>query len=132
MHEVEEKPYGFQITFQGFLQGDDIARFNQEMKKYVEHQTGNFAVLVDLREMRTFPQDAQQKLMEIIMYCRDRGMNRNAVVVNSAITKIQANRLAKETEVEEIRFIDAAQVDDWRQTAEDWLIKGKEPERMAS
>lgn len=132
MHQVEEKPYGFQITFQGFLQGDDIARFNEEMKKYVEHQTGNFAVLVDLREMRTFPQDAQQKLMEIIMYCRDRGMNRNAVVVNSAITKIQANRLAKETQVEEIRFIDAAQVDDWRKTAEDWLIKGKEPERMAS
>lgn len=132
MFQVEEKPYGFQVTFEGFLQGEDVERFGGQMAKAVERQSGDFAVLVDLREMRTFPQEAQQKLMEVILYCRERGMNRNAVVVNSAITKIQANRLAKETQVEDIRFIDAAQVDDWQKAAEDWLVKGTEPERMAS
>lgn len=132
MFEVKEKPYGFQVTFEGFLQGEDIMQFGDAVKTHVARQSGDYAVLVDLREMRTFPQDAQKKLMEVILYCKERGMNRNAVVVNSAITKIQANRLAKETQIEDIRFIDAAQVDDWHQTAEDWLVRGKEPGRMAS
>jgi len=132
MHKIDEKPYGFKVTFHGFMQGEDVERFNKEMKRNADRQHGEFAVLVDLRETRTFPPEAQIGLMEIINYCRERGMNRNAVVVNSAITKIQANRLAKEGSIEHIRFIDAAETDDWEQTAEDWLVRGKEPARLAS
>ncbi|HMB52406.1 MAG TPA: hypothetical protein VKU40_03760 [Thermoanaerobaculia bacterium] len=132
MHKIDEKPYGFKVTFHGFMQGEDVERFNSEMKRNADRQREDFAVLVDLRETRTFPPEAQMGLMEIINYCRERGMNRNAVVVNSAITKIQANRLAKEGNVEHIRFIDCAGNDDWEQQAEDWLVHGKEPARMAS
>lgn len=132
MHQIDERPYGFKVTFQGFMQGDDVARFNQEMKRVADRQSGDFGVLVDLRETRTFPPEAQMGLMEIIGYCREKGMNRNAVVVNSAITKIQANRLAKEGAIEHIRFIDAAENPDWERTAEAWLVHGTEPASMAS
>lgn len=130
MHKIDEKPYGFKITFHGFMQGEDVERFNTEMKRNADRQREDFAVLVDLRETRTFPPEAQIGLMEIINYCRERGMNRNVVVVNSAITKIQANRLAKEGNIQHIRFIDSAGNDEWEQQAEDWLVHGKEPARM--
>jgi len=132
MHRIDDKPYGFVVTFEGFMQGEDIVRFSEDMKKRVKRQSGEFGVLVDLRETRTFPPDAQMALMGHITWCIERGLNRNAVVVNSAITKIQASRLAKETATTNIRFIDAAQTEDAMEVAEDWLVKGKEPERMAS
>jgi len=131
MHQIEKKPYGFKIAFEGFFQGQDVERFAEEMKRQVGRQSGDFAVLVDLRETRTFPPEAQTGLMEIIGFCAEKGMNRNVIVVNSAISKIQANRLARESGVVDIRFLDAAEVNDWEKVAEDWLIRGKEFEAMA-
>lgn len=130
MHQIESKPYGYIIVFEGFFHGQDITRFSDDMKTQVNRRGGNdpFAVVVDLRETRTFPPEAQVGLMDIIAYCAQRGMNRNVIVINSAIAKIQANRLARESGVVDIRFIDAAHVDDWEQVAEDWLLRGKEIE----
>ncbi len=124
MHQIEPKPYGFKIAFEGFLKAEDIARFSDEMQRNLPQSLEDFAVVVDLRETRTFPPDAQAELMKIISYCHERGMNRNVIVVNSAITKIQANRLAREGGVGDIRFIDAAHDPDWEKTAEDWLLRG--------
>lgn len=128
MHNIEERPYGFKVSFEGFLKGEDIARFSEQMQKSLPSNQQEFAVLVDLRETRTFPPEAQAELMKIISVCHQQGMNRNVIVVNSAITKIQANRLARESGVGDIRFIDAAHDPNWEQTAEDWLIRGKEPQ----
>lgn len=130
MHQIEKRPYGFKISFEGFFQGQDVDRFAADMKRQVAGKSGEFAVLVDLQQSRTFPPEAQAGLMEIIGYCAEKGMNRNVIVVNSAISKIQANRLAREAGVVDIRFLDAAEVDDWEKVAEDWLIRGKEFEAM--
>ena len=131
MHSIEERPYGFKVSFEGFLKGEDIARFSEQMQRSLPPGQQEFAVLVDLRETRTFPPEAQAELMKIISFCHERGMNRNVIVVNSAITKIQANRLARESGVGDIRFIDAAHDPHWERTAEDWLVRGKEP-RLAN
>lgn len=132
MYHVEPKPYGFLVVFEGFLEAKDMETFKDAMEKNLARAPDDFGILVDLRNMRTFPQEAQGKLLEIMSYCHERGMNRNSVVVNSAITKIQASRLAKESGVPNVRFIDAADVDDWMAEAEGWLVDGKEPQRMAS
>ena len=128
MHNIHPKPYGYKIAFEGFFQGEDVDRFSEDMKRHVTRRGSDepFAVVVDLREARTFPPEAQAGLMEIIGFCAQHGMNRNVIVVNSAISKIQANRLARESGVVDIRFLDAAQVDDWEKVAEDWLIRGKD------
>lgn len=132
MYKIEEKSFGFEVSFAGFLQGPDILKFREEMERKVVDQREPFGVLVDLRESRTFPAEAQAGLMQIIGYCREHGMERNAVVVNSAITKIQAARLARETQIAHVRFLDAADNPEWRRQAEDWLTKGAEPDKIAS
>jgi hypothetical protein len=132
MYKIEEKSFGFEVSFSGFLQGPEILEFRQEMETKVTGQREPFGVLVDLRESRTFPAEAQAGLMQIIGYCREHGMERNAVVVNSAITKIQAARLARETQIPHVRFLDAADNPEWRRQAEEWLTKGKEPDRPSA
>jgi hypothetical protein len=132
MYKIEEKSFGFEVSFSGFLQGPEILEFRQEMETKVTGQREPFGVLVDLRESRTFPAEAQAGLMQIIGYCREHGMERNAVVVNSAITKIQAARLARETQIPHVRFLDAADNPEWRRQAEDWLTQGKEPDRPSA
>lgn len=126
MFRVDDKPYGFEIAFTGFPRGEHISELSREMQAAMERQRGPFGVLVDLRETRTFPADAQERLMELIAFCRQHGMNRNAVVVNSAITRIQAGRLAREGGIEDVRFFDAAEEPDWRRTAEEWLAEGSD------
>lgn len=130
MYKIEEKSFGFEVSFSGFLQGPDVLKFREEMERKVAGQREPFGVLVDLRESRTFPAEAQAGLMQIIGHCREHGMERNAVVVNSAITKIQAARLARETQIPHVRFLDAATNPEWRRQAEDWLIKGSEPDQI--
>ncbi|HEX2252844.1 MAG TPA: hypothetical protein VHQ65_06235 [Thermoanaerobaculia bacterium] len=127
MYKITDRPYGYEIAFQGFLQGSDIEAFGKEMEKKAVNHRGNFGVIVDLREGRTFPAEAQSKLMQVISFCAENGMNRNVLVADSAILKIQSNRLAKEGGVDAIRLVDPAQHADWRRVAEDWLIHGKEP-----
>jgi hypothetical protein len=132
MYKIEEKPFGFEVSFSGFMQGPDILQFRSEMEPKLVSQKSPFGILVDLRESRTFPAEAQAGLMQIIGLCREHGMERNAVVVNSAITKIQAARLARETQIPHVRFLDAADNPEWRRQAEEWLTKGTEPDQIAS
>lgn len=132
MYKIEEKPFGFEVAFSGFMQGSDIATFRGEMEPMIRSQREPFGVLVDLRESRTFPADAQAGLMQMIGLCLEYGMERNVVVVNSAITKIQAARLARETQIAQVRFLDAADNPEWRRQAEDWLTNGKEPDRPSA
>ena len=130
MYKIHDKPFGFEVSFSGFLQGEDVLKFRQEMERKAANQREPFGVLVDLRESRTFPPEAQIGMMQIIGYCKEHGMERNAVVVNSAITKIQAARLARETQIPEVRFLDAAINPDWRSQAEAWLTTGTEPDKL--
>jgi hypothetical protein len=130
MYSIEEKPFGFEVAFKGFIQGPDLAQFREQLVQKVSARREPFGMLVDLRESRTFPAEVQAGLMQMIGFCIEQGMERNAVVVNSAITKIQAARLARETNIPQVRFLDAAINPDWRGQAEAWLATGTEPDKL--
>ena len=67
-------------------------------------------------------------LKEAILFCKKVGMERNAVVLNSAIATLQARRLGKETGTDRwARYIDASHPD-WEKIALDWLVSAKDPE----
>jgi hypothetical protein len=84
---------------------------------------------MDLRNSRAFPSDARELMKEAILFCKQVGMERNAVVLNSAIATLQARRLGKETGIDRwARYIDASRPD-WEKIALDWLVKAKDPEQ---
>ena len=129
MHRIEETPYGYRVTFEGFLQRDDAGALLDSMRSTVRPREGGFSVLVDMRTSRAFPVEAQEAVKQAILLCKEAGLERNAVVANSAIATLQAKRLARETGIEAgIRYIDAASEPEWERVAVDWLTAGIDPD----
>jgi len=129
MINVTETGYGYKIVFEGFAQREDVARLAQQLGKQLAGRNQPFGCLVDLRQSRAIPADAQADLMQAIGYTTEYGMERCAVAVASAIAKIQAMRVAKETGIyETTRFVDASADPDWEKTALAWIDKGSDPD----
>ena len=130
MINVEETSYGYRINFEGFAQKADVAALSERLGKILSGHNGSFGVLVDLRQSRAIPADAQEKLMEGISYCTQYGMERCAVVVASAIAKLQAVRIAKETGIyDTTRYVDSSSDANWETTALAWIRQAKDPDR---
>lgn len=129
MYQIHETPYGIHVVFDGFLQKPEMESWRDEVLQTMNEHRGEFGALADLRAAKAFPADAQQVLFEAILKLRDRGMNRQAVIVASPITKIQATRMAKHLGMYEVvRFLDASAVENWEELGVNWVAKGIDPE----
>lgn len=129
MINVEETSYGYRINFEGFAQKADVAALSERLGQILASHNGSFGVLVDLRQSRAIPADAQEKLMEGIGFCTQYGMERCGVAVSSAIAKIQAVRIAKETGIyETTRYVDASSDPNWEKTCLEWIRQAKDPD----
>ena len=129
MHRIEQTQYGYKLVLEGFLQKQDLSTLLDDMKKTVFSRGRKFPVLLDMRHSRAFPADAQEILKEAIRFFKQVGMERHAVVLNSAIATLQLRRLGKETGIDAAsRYIDASTEQDWEKVALDWLVRAVDPE----
>jgi len=62
MYKIERKLFGYQLTFGGFIQKDEMEKWVAESKKALTGQKGNFGVFVDMRTLKPLPQDAQEAM----------------------------------------------------------------------
>ena len=128
MHRIEETSYGYRLTFEGFLQRDEAGELLAKMRSTVRPKNGGFAVLLDMRHSRAFPAEAQDLIQSALSFCKTAGLERNAVVLNSAIATLQARRLAKQTGIATwIRYIDASAEPEWEKAAVGWLADAVDP-----
>jgi hypothetical protein len=128
MHRIEETNYGYRLTFEGFLKRDEAGELLAQMKSTVKPRNGGFAVLLDMRHSRAFPAEAQEIIKEALIFCKNAGLERNAVVLNSAIATLQAKRLARETGIAQwIRYIDASAEPEWEKVAVGWVADAVDP-----
>ncbi len=129
MHRIEQTQYGYKLVFEGFLQKQDLSTLLDDMRQTIRSRGRKFPVLLDMRHSRAFPADAQVILKEAILFFKQVGMERNAVVLNSAIATLQVRRLGKETGIDATsRYIDASTEQDWEKVAIDWLVSAVDPE----
>jgi hypothetical protein len=129
MHRIEQTQYGYKLVFEGFLQKQDLSTLLDDMKQTIRSRGRKFPVLLDMRHSRAFPADAQVILKEAILFFKQVGMERNAVVLNSAIATLQARRLGRETGIDATsRYIDASTEQEWEKVAIDWLVRAVDPE----
>lgn len=129
MHRIEQTQYGYKLVFEGFLQKHDLSTLLDDMKQTIRSRGRKFPVLMDMRHSRAFPADAQVILKEAILFFKQVGMERNAVVLNSAIATLQARRLGRETGIDATsRYIDASTEQDWEKVAIDWMVRAVDPE----
>ncbi|HEX7182143.1 MAG TPA: hypothetical protein VF756_09895 [Thermoanaerobaculia bacterium] len=129
MHKLEQTKYGYRLVLEGFVERAEVGQLLETMKTKIRPaKDQTFPLLLDMRNSRAFPADARELLKEAILFCKEAGMERNAVVLNSAIATLQARRIAKETGIDRYaRYIDATHPD-WEKIALEWLVNGVEPE----
>lgn len=77
---------------------DDFDRITSEIEMFSKDMGGKFDVVVDMRSVKAFLPESQAKLVEHQKELLTLGMQRAAVIVEGAITKIQLNRSARQSE----------------------------------
>ena len=87
-----------EIVWYQNAQPQDFDRVNSEIEKLSRDLGGAFDVLVDMREVQAFSPDSQVKLVEHQKSILGFGMQRAAVVVTGAISKLQLTRSARQSE----------------------------------
>jgi hypothetical protein len=127
MVQLEETDFGLRVTFHGFMEPEAMSRLLAAVRRRIAPREP-FGVLTDMRHTLAFPSDTQEVIRSCFLHLKETGMERQALVLNSAIATLQAKRLAREAGIlDRCRYVDAAQDPEWEKTATDWLRHGLEP-----
>ena len=52
MYKIESVPLGYKLTFEGFIQKDEMERWVADSKKALVGKSGKFGVFVDMRNLK--------------------------------------------------------------------------------
>ncbi len=130
MYRIEKKPYGYKLTFSGFIQAAEMQKWVEESRKALAAAPSKFGVLVDMRTLKPLAADAQALMQEGQKLYKQKGMVRSAVVVDSAMTKMQFQRIARTSGIYQWeRYIDGSSVKNWEQVAADWITRAIDPDK---
>ena len=128
MYHIEKTKIGamdtYQLEFGGFIKLDEMNQWVAESEKTLQSCPAQFAVAVDMRELKPLPQDAQAKMMEGQKKYKDKGMVRSAVLVPNALIKLQFERIAKESGIYEWERYFSAEEPDFEKSMNAWIEKG--------
>lgn len=86
-----------EIIWEGIVSPEHVEQANTEIQRIAEQLGNSFDVLVDMRNMKAFPQDTKEKIVEHQKLLTQWGMKRASVAVGGAIAKMQLNRISKES-----------------------------------
>ena len=130
MYSIQKTSYGYKLSFSGFINADEMAKWVSDSKSKLTSQTGKFGVFVDLRELKPLPPDAQNHMQEGQKLFKDKGMERSVVILKDTLTTMQFKRIAKETGIYNWeRYIDTSKIDNWEKVGLDWISKGIDPDK---
>ena len=129
MYNIERKSSGYLLTFSGFIQKDEMVRWRDESKQILSGETAqHFGVIIDMRELKPLPPDAQEVMVKGQQLFKEKGMERSAVVLSNSVTTMQFRRLAKESGIDAFeRYIDASVTPNWTDAAVAWVKDATEP-----
>ncbi|MBN1173616.1 MAG: hypothetical protein JXA67_15710 [Micromonosporaceae bacterium] len=121
-------PYGYKTEISAPFAPEAAASWFEDIKRVVG-APHPFGQLVDLRGQKPYSEATNQIIEDAMRYVRQQGMQRSAVIVASAVTKMQIMRLAKETGMYDYeRYFDASSDPQWERKAVDWIERGVDPD----
>jgi hypothetical protein len=129
MYKIERKTSGYLLTFSGNIDSDEMEKWVSESQDVLASEPGDFGVIVDMRNLAPLAPEVQQIMVKGQQAYKEKGMKRSAVVVNNAVTKLQFQRLAKESGIDAWeRYIDGSATQDWAKVAVAWVKDGVDPD----
>lgn len=128
-YEIEPTQYGVLMAVTGFASPDDIAAMDRDLARVVRRLPEGFGIVLDMRASPAFSVAAAERLKGQLEVCRRHGMERGAIVLQSAIIALQARRITSEAGLlPRIRFLDASGDTGWERAAVAWVESGEEPD----
>lgn len=129
MNSIERKGFGYKLTFGENIRAEEMKKWVDDSKTALADAPSEFGVFVDMRTLKPLAADAQEHMQIGQKLYKEKGMVRSVVIVDSAITKMQFVRIAKETGIYQWeRYIDASAVADWEKVGLAWIQDGKDPD----
>jgi hypothetical protein len=125
MYKIDKRPFGFALTFGGFIQKDEMEKWNSESAMHLAIASARFGVLIDMRDLKPLPSDSQEIMVRGQKLYKDAGMQRSAVILNNVTTTMQFIRLAKASGIYTWeRYFDASSDPNWEEKALKWIKSG--------
>lgn len=123
--------YGFRVNAPGFVTLPEAREWFADLKRLVGQPDKPFGLMVDIRGQRANPPDAQEVIKEAMTWMKKAGLVRSAVILDSAVAKIQTTRLARNSGIYAWeRYLDASKDLDWEKKAVDWIVHGIDPDKL--
>jgi hypothetical protein len=130
MYKIEKKFYGYKLTFDGFIQLNEMKSWVEDVKKGLVGAPNEFGVFVDMRTLKPLDTETQEFMKTGQVLFKQMGMVRSVVIVEAPITKMQFQRIAKETGIYAWeRYLDTQTNSDWENVGLDWISKGIDPDK---
>ena len=117
---VAELP-SFKLTFSDFMRREEMHEWVEASRKELQSAPKKFVVQVDMRGLKPLPSDAQEEMQVGQKLYKSSGMMRSAVLVDTAIVKMQFERIAKETGIYEWERYFSAEEPEFEASMERWL-----------
>jgi hypothetical protein len=121
--------YGYRCEVNGALSPGEARAWFEDIRRTVGVKR-SYCQLIDLRKSSTHPPDTKAVIQEIMQWNKTHGMQRSAIILASAILKMQTGRMTKDTASEDHeRFFDAS-APDWETKALAWLERAVDPDKQ--
>ncbi len=129
MYKIEKTNYGVKLTFAGFIQEAEMAKWVEESKSLIPSLPQRFGIFVDMRNLATLPQVSKIEMEKGQIAYKQAGMQRSVVILENSIIAMQFKKIAKETGIDQWeRYIDASSNPNWEDAGLNWIVSSKEPE----
>lgn len=129
MYKIEEESFGYLITFSGIIGHVELNQWYQDSQQRLLTAPEKFGVLVNMEGMSPLAPHNLELMINGQKLYRQKGMQRSAVILGSALLTEQFRRLAIQSGIYKYeRYFDAESTLDWEKLASDWVINGIDPD----
>ena len=131
MYKIENKPYGYYLTFEGNMDKAEMQEWVNESEKILQNEIrSRFGVFVDMRSLKPLDDTAKAKMEEGQKLFAQKGMQRSVVILSSSILTMQFKQIAKTTGIYQFeRYINSFEHSNWEEVGIEWLINAKDPDK---
>jgi hypothetical protein len=133
MFDIERTDFGYRLTFSGKMDVSELEEWRAESERVLADSPDSFGVVIDMVDLKPLADEAQEVMIDGQHFFREQGMERSAVLVESAVTKMQFTRLAKESGIYDWeRYVDTSSWDDPEAVALKWIQDEVEPDDVTA
>ena len=116
----------YQLIFSDFIKKEEMHEWVEASKRELQDAPKEFVVSIDMRDLKPLPQDAQEEMRVGQKIYKGAGMARSAVLVDKTVTKMQFERIGKETGIYEWERYFSSEEPDWEASMKNWLSSAQE------